>query len=213
MGHVTSNIGGVYEYYKTYDQAGAVYTHVSKAHQKDCMDFLHKQLFQTPYWMIDNNILNKIEAAGMIDRLRRTQVRYLNDLLDFGRLGRVIENEALHGSKAYKLLDLMNDLQKGIWSEVYSGHSTDTYRRNLQRAYIDRMEYLMTEDQTPVEAAYRSYSSQTRVMVSQSDIRSVVRASLEDLMKVLKRKKAKDDMTSMHFSDAAKRIEKILKGQ
>ena len=30
MGHVRSNIGGVYQYNKTYDQEGAVFTHVSK---------------------------------------------------------------------------------------------------------------------------------------------------------------------------------------
>lgn len=34
MGHVSNNIGGVYEDYKTADQEGAVYTHVDKAHQK-----------------------------------------------------------------------------------------------------------------------------------------------------------------------------------
>jgi hypothetical protein len=34
MGHVVSNIGGVYQYYKTYDQDGPVYTHVQKSHQK-----------------------------------------------------------------------------------------------------------------------------------------------------------------------------------
>ena len=39
MGHVSNNIGGVYEYYKTADQEGAVYTHVDKAHQKACMQF------------------------------------------------------------------------------------------------------------------------------------------------------------------------------
>ena len=35
MGHVTSNIGGVYKYNKTYEQDGAGYTHVNKSHQKD----------------------------------------------------------------------------------------------------------------------------------------------------------------------------------
>jgi hypothetical protein len=35
--HVAANIGGVYEYHKTYEQEGAVYTHVPKAHQKACM--------------------------------------------------------------------------------------------------------------------------------------------------------------------------------
>ena len=42
MGHVTANIGGVYEYYKTSDQEGAVYTHVAKSHQKRCVK-LHQQ--------------------------------------------------------------------------------------------------------------------------------------------------------------------------
>ena len=41
MGHVVSNIGGVYQYYKTYDQDGPVYTHVQKSHQKKCIEFLN----------------------------------------------------------------------------------------------------------------------------------------------------------------------------
>ena len=28
----------------------------------------------------------------------------------------------------------MRDLRKGVWTELYNGRSTDTYRRNLQRA-------------------------------------------------------------------------------
>jgi len=83
MGHVSSNIGGVYQYYKTYDQEGPVYTHVKKSHQKKCMNFLNDQLFETPTWMIDNNILNKIEFAGITNRIRSTQSRTLNSILDF----------------------------------------------------------------------------------------------------------------------------------
>jgi len=41
LGHVTSNIGGVYEYNKTYEQEGAVYTHVSKANQSRSVRFLN----------------------------------------------------------------------------------------------------------------------------------------------------------------------------
>ncbi|MDG2147231.1 MAG: zinc-dependent metalloprotease, partial [Flavobacteriaceae bacterium] len=48
MGHVASNIGGVYKYNKTYEQEGAVFTHVNKNHQKNSMNFLHQQLFTTP---------------------------------------------------------------------------------------------------------------------------------------------------------------------
>ena len=52
MGHVANNIGGVYEQYKTADQAGAVYTYVDKEHQKNALKFINAQLFQTPEWLI-----------------------------------------------------------------------------------------------------------------------------------------------------------------
>ena len=81
MGHVATNIGGVYQYYKTSDQDGAVYTHVDKNHQKACVNFLNKHLFETPYWMIDKNILNKIEYAGTTNRIRSVQSSYLSCLL------------------------------------------------------------------------------------------------------------------------------------
>ena len=45
MGHVATNIGGVYQYYKTADQDGAVYTHVIK-YQKACIDFLNRHYFK-----------------------------------------------------------------------------------------------------------------------------------------------------------------------
>ena len=66
MGHVASNIGGVYENYKTYDQDGAVYTHVTKDHQQNCLSFLHQELFQTPTWLLEEDVLNKIDFAGQL---------------------------------------------------------------------------------------------------------------------------------------------------
>ena len=112
------------------------------------MQFLQDQLFTTPEWMIDNNILNKIENNGNVERIRGLQVRTLENVLDFGRLGRMIENETLNGKEAYTLTEMMNDLRSGIFSELRSGKKIDTYRRNLQRAYVDRLKYLLTEEQS-----------------------------------------------------------------
>ena len=58
------------------------------------MNFLHNQLFETPKWMINKEILNKIEFAGITNRIRSTQSRTLNSILDFGKMARLIENEA-----------------------------------------------------------------------------------------------------------------------
>ena len=214
MGHVTANIGGVSRYYKTSDQEGAVFTHVPKAHQQACMSFLNSQLFATPTWLIAPDIFDKIEFAGSIEQLRSTQTRTLNNVLDFGRMARIIENETLNNKEAYTLLQMMTDLRKGIWSELPRGRTIDTYRRNLQRSYLSRMAYLMTEEQEPIPARFRSRSTRTNIDVEQSDIRPVVRAQLTSLQREIKAAIAKtsDSMSKYHLQDAVIRIDEILEG-
>jgi len=212
MGHVSSNIGGVYQYYKTYDQEGPVYTHVKKSHQKKCMNFLNDQLFETPTWMIDNNILNKIEFAGITNRIRSTQSRTLNSILDFGKMARLIENEAINGKAAYTLIDMMSELKKGIWKELYNNKEIDVYRRNLQLAYLDRISYIMNEEQGSIPTWARGRV--TSVKVSQSDIRTIAVGQLLELKKDIKKYKNKSDkMTEMHLDMAMNKINKILVGK
>src|SRR5690606_22804633 len=211
MGHVSNNIGGVYEINKTYDQEGAVYTHVDKNKQKEALDFIQKQLFETPTWLIDTNIFNKIESAGNVERIRGFQTRTLDNILDFGRMARMIENETINGNNAYPFLTMMQDVRTGIWSELSSGKTTDVYRRNLQRAYIDRMAYLMTEDQSELPAAFRRFISRTNVNVSQSDIRAVVRAELKTLESSIRAGlgRTSDRMSRIHLQDALERVDLI----
>jgi len=213
MGHVSSNIGGVYQYYKTYDQEGPVYTHVKKSHQIKCMNFLQTQLFKTPTWMIDKNILNKIEFAGNVNRIRATQSRTLNSILDFGKMARLIENEAINGAKAYTLIEMMSDLKKGIWEELYTNKPIDVYRRNLQLAYIDRINYIMNEEQGSTPSWARSYV--TTVKVSQSDIRTVSVGQLLELKKEIKKslKKNSDEMSKIHLMTVESKINRILIGK
>ncbi|WP_299443446.1 zinc-dependent metalloprotease [uncultured Aquimarina sp.] len=212
MGHVASNIGGVYEYYKTYDQEGAVYTHVTKENQKRAMVFIQEQLFATPDWLLDTTIFNKIESAGSVERVRGFQTRTLNNLLDQGRMARLIENEALNTREAYTLIDMMTELRSGVWKELRTGAAIDVYRRNLQRAYMERLEFLMTKEQTPIPANFRRFVRRTNVNVSQSDIRPVVRAELKNLQRDIRNAigRTADRMTRYHLQDAMERISLIL---
>lgn len=212
MGHSASNIGGVYETYKTYDQSGAVYTFVPKSRQKKNMLFLQDQLFTTPKWLINKAIFDKIEYSGNIERIRSLQERTLNTLLDISRMGRLIENESINGAEAYTLLNMMDDLRLGIWSELASGKTIDIYRRNLQRAYIDRMRYLMTVDQQPKIMSFGRYTKGTKVTINQSDIRAAVRGELSTLKQAIKNAlaKAPNRNTLYHLQDAIKRIDAIL---
>ena len=211
MGHVVTNIGGVYQFYKTADQDGAVYTHVEKSHQKECLSFLNKHLFQTPYWMIDKNILNKIEYAGTTNRIRSMQSSYLNRLLDFGRMARMIENEALNGKNSYSLNEMMNDLKNGIWAEIKNGQSIDIYRRNLQKSYISRLDYIMKNEQSVSSRSWSGYT--TTIKVDVSDIRSVTMGVLMDLNKDLSKalKKYSDKNIKNHIKYSMNMIQSALK--
>ena len=210
IGHVTTNIGGVYQYYKTSDQDGAVYTHVSKSHQKACLNFLNKNLFETPYWMINQEILNKIEYAGTTERIRSLQSSYLNRILDFGRMARMIENEALNGLKSYSLIEMMDDLKNGIWSELEKGDNIDVYRRNLQKSYILRLAFIMKNDQES-RPGWGDYI--TNVKVNVSDIRSVTMSSLVELKKELKKaiKKYSDKSSKSHLDYCISMIDEAIK--
>ena len=201
MGHVANNIGGVYQYYKTADQDGAVYTHVSKEHQKACVNFLNNHLFNTPYWMIEKDILNKIEFAGMTNRIRTVQSSYLNNILDFGKMARMIENEALNGNNAYTLENFMNDVKNGIWSELRNGKKIDVYRRNLQRTYIQRLGYIMANEQPRRQGSFWANYT-TPVNVAVSDIRSSTLGTLLNLRKELSKsvKKYSDQNTKNHLN-------------
>lgn len=212
MGHVSNNIGGVYEYHKTADQEGAVYTHVSREHQKNCMAFMQEQLFETPEWLIDQNIFNKIQYSGSVERIRSMQERYLNTMLQLGKLARIIENETINGENAYGLLEMMQDLRRGIWSETRSGKAIDTYRRNLQKAHIDRLQYLMTAENQEKQPDFGGYRKSTPVNTSQSDIRSVARGELNNLKRDIRNglSRTSDAMSRYHLQDALERIDQIL---
>lgn len=210
MGHVRSNIGGVYQYNKTYEQEGAVYTHVPTNRQRNSLQFLHQQLFETPYWMLDKNIIAKIKAAGSIEKIRSMQVRTLNDILSFDRLARVIENQALNGTNAYGLTQLMKELSSGLWEEVKKGKTPDTYRRNLQRAHIERLAYLLNEAQE-LSASQRRSGRITQINVGQSDIRAAARFELMSLYKLAKAKrKTAKGIGKAHLEDIEGRIFHLL---
>lgn len=207
MGHVSSNVGGIYENYKTTDQEGAVYTHVDKKRQKESLQFVIDQLFKTPTWMLDTNIFSKVQFSGAIEDIRSLQARTLNSILSTDRMARMIENETLNGSKAYTLVSMFSELRKGIWSEIYSRKSIDTYRRNLQKAHIERLDYLLNKATNQTGR----YGSAT-VNVDQSDIKSFARGELNRLRRDVKAaaSRTSDTTTRYHLEDVVARIDVAL---
>ncbi|WJS96604.1 zinc-dependent metalloprotease [Flavobacterium johnsoniae] len=205
VGHVVTNVGGVYENTKKPNQKGSVYEVVPKAKQIEAMNWLQKNAFESPTWIVNTKTLQNTEFAGYTEKFRNLQVRQLNNLMTLGRIGRLMDNEILSGDN-YKALDFFKDIRKGIWKETSAAANVTVYRRNLQRAYIDRMGYLMTEEIKPNDRSTIFYN------VSQSDLRALVRGELSALRKSLVAGKAGavNTETKYHYEDCIKRIDLIL---
>ena len=210
MGHVGSYVGGVKKETKTADQDGVVYTHAPKAKQKEAVKFINDNLFTTPTWMLDKEILGRLQGVGAVEEMRARQVRALNSMLEWRKLGTLIENEAMNGSDAYIITELFSDVRNGIWSELSRGRTIDTYRRSLQRAHIERLELLFTGELV-VPAQFRQFFG-PGIDASQSDIRPVVRAELKTLQSRVRAAIARtsDRRSKLHLEDALVRINDIL---
>ena len=194
VGHVTGNIGGVYEFNKKPEQSGNVYTTVPKAKQKKSLNWLLKNAFTTQKWLLDKDILRNTNHSGYTERMLRLQNRQLYSLLSSGRLTRMI-NAEISQSDFYAASDMIRDLRKGVFSEVTTLKNVDVFRRNLQKSFIERSRTLLEAKQT-----------------SNSDIYSILKGELTSLKYQLNTasKRAVNRITKYHYKDCLSRIETIL---
>jgi len=141
----------------------------------------------------------------------------LNILLNNARLGRVVTATALSkkSERPYTLNEVFTDLRKGIWSELDNNTvSTDVYRRNLQRAYIDAMGTKINPPPAPAQPP----GLPPGVVIPPppavpGEARAIVRAELTDLDAAISRAlpRATDRETRAHLQDARYQIGKILR--
>ena len=197
MGHVAANIGGVYTTPKTAEQTGYVFVTVPKEKQKRAMAFLQEQLFTTPTWMVDKD-LYRISSADFV-LVENVQKTVLLQLLDATVLGRLVGEEVLDDSKAYTATEMLNDLKRGIFSELPAHKAITLNRRNLQKIYVDKLLIILSPGRDGLSNG--------------NDAISVLRAQVKELMKETQAAAAAapDTATRMHLADLHDRLFNALK--
>ena len=138
MGHVAKNVGGIYENPKTVEEQGLVYEYTPAATQKEAMEFLNRQLFTTPKWLLDEKVLAQIDETP-IQVVYRSQDAVLTRMVTAHTLNKLLAAEAADGASAYKVTDFFSDLNNSILTEIKNKQAIDVYRRNLQKLYINRL--------------------------------------------------------------------------
>src|ERR1700722_5979120 len=138
MNHVAQVVGGFNSQEKVVGQEGRIFTLVPKIRQEEAAKFLVENAFSTPLWLVDADILRRIEPTGILQRIAAAQRSVLNTLLNDQRFARLIEQQTVDGTVAYTAAELLNTVRKGVWKELDGAQvKIDAYRRNLQNSYHD----------------------------------------------------------------------------
>ncbi len=195
-GHVASNVGGVHEWQRTADEGKQVYTVIPAAKQKAAVNFVNKQIFTTPEWLLDEDILNRISASGVARKIEGLQGSALRTLMNTSRLNRLAEQKAMDAD-AYGLMDLMNQTRAGVFT---AANTNSTFGRTLQANYVDGLASLLSNNDASndVKAAARA---------TLTSLRSGMNATSKGIV-------GGHQMEIAHKVDVAlKGIESIMKGK
>jgi hypothetical protein len=213
---VAKQVGGVVENRTLGGRGGETFVRVSKDKQKEAVKFLLDNAFTTPTKLLNPGIVNQFKYTGAATAITNQQRSLLSSLLSASRITRMFDSEVLQGDKAYTPVELVDDLQAGLFSELKSdAPKIDPIRRVLQRSYLD---ILKTEFNPPQQNLDLSQGPRNRVPVMSeggsrvNELRAVARVALARLEKEIgsSKAKAKDTATVAHLTDLQSEIKAIL---
>jgi hypothetical protein len=211
MGHVLKNVGGVYETSHSVEQPGDVYVPTPKARQREAVAFLNTQLFQTPRWLLDSAILNKISSPSGGDPIGPIQTGVLSSLFSASRLNSLMQSANRYGeARVYTVDDLLGDVRAGVWKELTTHKPIDVWRRNMQKTYTESL-ITLTNPTTP------SLNLPGLVLffgpnIKNTDLPSIAKAELSALRSRILAAipLTTDRLSKYHLLDVADRIRKAL---
>jgi hypothetical protein len=212
IGHVGYNFGGVYETLKKNDQGGPVYEFVSKATQKEAADFMAKQVFATPTWLINKDVTSKTNN-NPVTTILSAQEGALARMLSATTMNKMLNAEAAIGNQAYTISDLLSDLKQGVFTELATKKPIDVYRRNLQKAYVERLGAIINPPAAPAGQITINFGGGAPTLdIKKGDILSFLKGHAKELKASMDGASLlmADKASKYHLQDLSERISRIL---
>lgn len=209
MGHVTKNVAGIYTTPRKVEENLPISEYIPAARQREAMAFLSKQLFTTPTWLINQDLINRANVDPVVT-ISKIQSQVLSRLQSEETIAKLMAFQNQDGTKAYTIFDLYADLDKAVWSELATGAEIDIYHRKIQKAYIDNLKDLIRNNddgsQSRVNFMFRGQPIRTS-----DDASTVARAQLSKLrVKIKQALPASKGLNRYHLQDCLAQISDIL---
>lgn len=136
--HVSRYIGGKYDDYPETGANGQQINYVPKQLQQQALQWLSKEIFETPRWLLNDTLLS-ITGGNKLELIKTLHGFALLQPLRSEALANLLAAKESGEPDTYELADYFSDLQKAIWPQLYNHQPIDMYRRNLQLSYISKM--------------------------------------------------------------------------
>jgi hypothetical protein len=214
IGHVATNVGGIYRTPKKVEQAGPVYEYTPKATQKEAMLWLQEQVFKTPTWVVNRGI-SQLTNSNPQSVILNLQNAALNRLISANTAGNLQRFEADEPGNAYTLTEMMNDLRKGIFTELVTKKPIDIYRRQLQKSFTEKVMAIVSPPSGAsgnIVITLGGGGASAAPDPSTSDLLSTAKAQLRTLQAEIRAAipTVPDAASKNHLADLSDRISKAL---
>lgn len=214
MNHVSNIVGGFNTQQKHIGQVGPRFTPIAGTRQKEAVKFLNDNAFVSPSaWMVDKDLLRKVEPIGVLSRIRTAQNSVLNNVLSSSRFARMVEQTAIDGAEAYQPDAFLADIRQGVWTELTQPKVTiDAYRRNLQRSFLEIANNKLNSAPAAAPQVQGGGRGTANLFAASGDEKGYYRSELReiDAMAALALTKSGDKATSIHLNAVRDQISKIL---
>jgi hypothetical protein len=173
------------------------------------MTFLDKEFFTIPEWLNEKPLMERIPDKFGID-LIEMQRSAMNGMLNRMRLTSMLA--AQYDDKVanpYTVEELLQDMDKIIFKELYAGKSVSFYRRNLQKIYINKLLDMVY----PNDDMDQMFSSLNQMYsYYQTDMSDMLKAALAKEQQLIARYQADprlDKETQRHLKELNVKIRKM----
>ena len=141
--HVIGIVGGVNQtLVNTNQKENYTYKNVDRYNQIRALSFLDQELWQSPIWLLNKEIISQTNNVDGLYRVERIQERAINSLLSNYRLNRMLSSFNSIRGEALSYNDLLENLFESIFIKIYP---EDQLKRNLQISFTKRIVTLLDE--------------------------------------------------------------------
>ena len=141
--HVIGIVGGVNQtLVNTNQKENYTYKNVDRYNQIRALSFLDQELWQSPIWLLNKEIISQTNNVDGLYRVERIQERAINSLLSNYRLNRMLSSFNSIKGEALSYNDLLENLFESIFIKIYP---EDQLKRNLQISFTKRIFTLLDE--------------------------------------------------------------------